>query len=64
VKELVEQRLGVQVDNLCTFLPQEKVGQFTQLNPQQLLLETEKALCGANGSPLHKLHEELITLAS
>lgn len=59
IKELVEDHLGIQVDNLCTFLPQEKVGHFTTLNPQQLLVETEKALCK---NRLYEKHEELISL--
>ena len=56
--------MGIQVDNLCTFLPQEKVGQFTQLNPQQLLVETERALHGATGSKLQDMHQKLINLSS
>jgi hypothetical protein len=33
---------NVQLDNLCQFLPQDKVVEFARLNPQQLLEETEK----------------------
>ncbi|CAN0121544.1 unnamed protein product, partial [Scytosiphon promiscuus] len=43
--------LGIQVDNLCTMLPQasatfhlDKVGDFSGFTPDKLLLETEKAL--------------------
>ncbi|CAN0023063.1 unnamed protein product, partial [Ectocarpus sp. 8 AP-2014] len=49
--------LGIQVDNLCTMLPQasdacmtprrqDKVGDFSGFTPDKLLLETEKALSG------------------
>ncbi|CAM9580601.1 unnamed protein product [Chrysoparadoxa australica] len=36
--------LNVQVENLCTFLPQDKVGEFSSMNPQKILEETMKAL--------------------
>lgn len=58
IKALAED-LGIQVTNLCTFLPQEKVGKFTELNPQQLLLETELAL---STTTLHADHQKLIKL--
>jgi hypothetical protein len=55
----VVEDLGIDVTNLCTFLPQEKVGKFTELNAQQLLLETERAL---STTKLHAHHQELIRL--
>lgn len=51
------QALNVQVDNLCTFLPQDKVSSFAQMTPQQLLRETQKAAGNPN---LTKWHEILI----
>ena len=35
--------LGIQVDNLCQFLPQDRVSEFAALNPIQLLHETQRA---------------------
>ncbi|KAG2013002.1 chromosome structural maintenance protein smc5 [Coprinopsis cinerea AmutBmut pab1-1] len=35
--------LNVQVENLCSFLPQDKVSSFAAMTPQQLLVETQKA---------------------
>lgn len=35
----------IQVDNLCQFLPQDRVADFAKLNKQQLLKETQLALC-------------------
>lgn len=58
IRKIVED-LHIQVENLCTFLPQEKVGKFTEMNAQQLLVETEKAL---SGTTLHKDHMKLIEL--
>jgi chromosome segregation ATPase len=58
VKELIR-NLNIQVDNLCQFLAQERVCQFTGLNPQTLLKETEKAI---SDSSLFQQHEELIEL--
>ncbi|KAF8324580.1 uncharacterized protein EI90DRAFT_3129760 [Cantharellus anzutake] len=49
--------LNVQVGNLCTFLPQDKVSHFAQLTPQQLLRETQKA---AGDPRLIEWHDLLI----
>ena len=43
VAEVVEQ-LNIQLDNLCQFLPQDRVVEFAAMQPKELLLETEKAL--------------------
>ena len=57
VKELVEKDLKIQIGNLCTFLPQEKVGEFSAFDDIGLLRETEKAL---GGQDLVDKHEALI----
>jgi len=36
--------LNIQVDNPLQFLPQDKVGQFSNMNPVDLLKETERAI--------------------
>ncbi|CAO1426736.1 unnamed protein product [Diamesa hyperborea] len=36
---------NIQVDNLCQFLPQDRVQDFTKLNPQELLLNTQTSVC-------------------
>ncbi|CAM9562163.1 unnamed protein product, partial [Ectocarpus fasciculatus] len=51
--------LGIQVDNLCTMLPQDKVGDFSGFTPDKLLLETEKAL---SIPELYDPHMKLIDL--
>ena len=50
-------QLGVQLDNLCQFLPQDRVVEFARLTPEKLLQETEKAIGNAE---LYNLHAELI----
>lgn len=35
----------IQVENLCQFLPQDRVQDFAKMNQQQLLKETQIALC-------------------
>lgn len=35
----------IQVDNLCMFLPQDRVQDFTKLNPQELLHNTQISVC-------------------
>lgn len=37
------QRLNIQVNNLCVYLAQFRVGEFAELDPPGLLAETEKA---------------------
>mmetsp|Transcript_40466 Transcript_40466/g.96183 ORF Transcript_40466/g.96183 Transcript_40466/m.96183 type:complete len:1063 (+) Transcript_40466:234-3422(+) len=56
VKALVS-KYNIQLDNLCQFLPQDKVVEFAKLKPQELLIATEKALGDAH---LHKMHTELV----
>jgi chromosome segregation ATPase len=58
VKELVSERYKIHIDNLCTFLPQDKVGSFSGFDKQALLIETEKAL----SEKLHSTHVDLIEL--
>lgn len=56
VKEICKS-LNIQLDNLCHFLPQERVAEFAGLSPEKLLLETERTL--GDGSLL-QMHEDLI----
>ncbi|GLB34268.1 putative P-loop containing nucleoside triphosphate hydrolase protein [Lyophyllum shimeji] len=49
--------LNVQVGNLCSFLPQDKVSEFAQMTPQQLLRETQRA---AGDERLTSWHDTLI----
>ncbi|PSR78324.1 hypothetical protein PHLCEN_2v7446 [Hermanssonia centrifuga] len=52
------QELNVQVSNLCSFLPQDKVAEFARMTPQQLLKETQRA---AGNENLTSWHETLIS---
>ena len=52
-------RAKIQIDNLCQFLPQDKVGEFTQMNRMQLLNATEQAVL--NGE-LATTHEEIVRM--
>ncbi|KAL7538150.1 hypothetical protein ACHAXR_008319 [Thalassiosira sp. AJA248-18] len=58
VKELVSEKYHIHIDNLCTFLPQDKVGNFSGFDKQALLAETEKSLSGH----LYNTHQDLIEL--
>ncbi|KAF8637018.1 hypothetical protein AX17_003102 [Amanita inopinata Kibby_2008] len=51
------QELNVQVANLCSFLPQDKVSEFAAMTPQQLLRETQRA---AGDERLTMWHDTLI----
>ena len=50
-------QLNIQLDNLCQFLPQEKVGEFAKMTPTELLKNTERAIGDAH---LLEMHEKLI----
>jgi hypothetical protein len=56
VTELVKS-LNIQFDNLCQFLPQDKVVEFARLDPYELLIATQKAIGDAS---LYDMHQELI----
>jgi chromosome segregation ATPase len=51
--------LGVQVGNLCSFLPQDRVNEFAKLKPEELLVETQKV---AGHEKLTTWHEQLIEM--
>jgi structural maintenance of chromosomes protein 5 len=51
--------LGVQVGNLCSFLPQDRVNEFAKLKPEELLVETQKV---AGHEKLTSWHEQLIEM--
>ncbi|XP_035898995.1 structural maintenance of chromosomes protein 5 [Anopheles stephensi] len=36
---------NIQVDNLCQFLPQDRVQDFTKMNPRELLINTQSSVC-------------------
>lgn len=46
-KEIMEfvKQFDIQVDNLCQFLPQDRVQDFAKLNKQELLRQTQIAIC-------------------
>ncbi|KAK0188724.1 P-loop containing nucleoside triphosphate hydrolase protein [Armillaria mellea] len=46
--------LNVQIGNLCTFLPQDKVSEFAAMSPQDLLKETQRAAGDQNLTAWHK----------
>lgn len=51
----------IQIDNLCQFLPQDKVGEFSRMNPVQLLKATETAIMDGD---LAITHDKIIELQS
>jgi structural maintenance of chromosomes protein 5 len=58
VKTLIKS-FHIQIDNLCQFLPQDRVCNFAELNAAQLLQETEKAI---GGDEMLNKHLELVEL--
>jgi chromosome segregation ATPase len=48
--------LSIQIDNLCQFLPQDKVSEFAALSPVDLLMQTQRA---AAPEQMLEWHEEL-----
>ncbi|KAJ7773680.1 hypothetical protein DFH07DRAFT_801525 [Mycena maculata] len=51
-------KLGVQVGNLCSFLPQDKVSAFAAMSPTELLLQTQRA---AGDPRLEAWHKTLVS---
>lgn len=51
--------LNIQIDNLCQFLPQDRVSEFARMSPTELLMETEKA---AASPEIVAAHGKLIEL--
>ncbi|EOD44791.1 putative structural maintenance of chromosome complex subunit protein [Neofusicoccum parvum UCRNP2] len=47
---------SIQIDNLCQFLPQDRVVEFAALNPVQLLEQTQRA---AAADQMNEWHEQL-----
>lgn len=47
LKEMLDiiKKHNIQVDNLCQFLPQDRVQDFAKMNKQELLKATQLALC-------------------
>lgn len=60
VQQLVSEKYHIAIENLCTFLPQDKVGSFSGFEAQDLLRETEKSV--ASDERLYDIHQELIEL--
>lgn len=50
---------NIQISNLCQFLPQDKVGEFSRMNPMQLLKATESAIMDGE---LAVRHDELVEM--
>ncbi|OKL61752.1 hypothetical protein UA08_02896 [Talaromyces atroroseus] len=53
------QKFSIQIDNLCQFLPQDKVSEFAALTPVELLASTQRA---AAGPQMLEWHNDLIRL--
>ncbi|XP_049298209.1 structural maintenance of chromosomes protein 5 [Anopheles funestus] len=50
------QMYKIQVGNLCQFLPQDRVQDFTKMNPRELLLNTQSSVCAPE---VHEWFNEL-----
>lgn len=56
VREICK-RFEIKLDNLCVFLPQERVIEFARMTPEKLLFEVESVL---EDKSLLEMHKELI----
>lgn len=52
-------KMNLQIDNLCQFLPQDKVQEFSCMKNRELLRETERAVMGETTVAQH---DELIKM--
>lgn len=53
------QQFNVQIDNLCQFLPQDRVQDFAKMNPHEVLLNTLKSVCTTE---MNEMYNKLISL--
>ena len=61
VRQIVSEKYQIAIDNLCTFLPQDKVGSFSGFSDQERLIESEKTFQGGNENQYYyNLHQQLI----
>ena len=58
IKELARS-LNIQIDNLCQFLPQDKVVEFAAMTPVELLHSTQRAVASQE---MINMHEQLKTI--
>ena len=54
--------LSIQLDNLCSFLPQDRVQDFAKMDSIHLLKSTEQSIDNERGGQLSEKHERLIEL--
>ena len=69
VQKLVKETYHIAIENLCTFLPQDRVGSFSGFDSKMLLQETEKSLSGSkhlyyDHLNLIKLEQEILSSGS
>jgi chromosome segregation ATPase len=59
-------KCSIDVDNLCSFMPQDKVGAFSRYTPQQILQNTLKSVTNrtAEGKSLFTEQSELSSMES
>ena len=62
IQKLVSETYKIAIDNLCTFLPQDRVGSFSGFDSKMLLTETEKCVSGSQH--LFTVHQQLKELES
>ncbi|KII68299.1 Structural maintenance of chromosomes protein 5 [Thelohanellus kitauei] len=55
----IRKKLHIDLDNLCNFLPQDRVNDFFRMNPQQLLLTLEETI----DDNLKNVHCQLINIS-
>lgn len=53
------QSFAIQIDNLCQFLPQDKVSEFAALTPVELLRSTQRAAAGPEMTEWHESLKKL-----
>lgn len=59
VLDLARDTFNIQVDNLCQFLPQDRVVEFAQMNPIQMLESTLQAAAAPDTLQMHAMLKRL-----
>mgnify|MGYP000521854883 CR=1 FL=1 len=63
VKEIMR-AMNIDVDNLCSFMAQDKVGSFSQANPREILHMTLESIVNSEGKKLSEEQKELSSVES
>uniref|UniRef100_A0A1B0GQF2 Structural maintenance of chromosomes protein 5 n=1 Tax=Phlebotomus papatasi TaxID=29031 RepID=A0A1B0GQF2_PHLPP len=52
-------KYNIQIDNLCQFLPQDRVQDFAKMNPEEIFINTVKSVCDSEAQEIFEQLKEM-----